>query len=171
MKKSSSYINTILFILLIVLILCYFGIFKFTYSESFGPGMNNNYRLNPGAYPNSSDKPILYGDYNVKQNTGVTKNNNYNIWKDYPVYPSSYKQQTNNKRYWNTPDNGMCSPAEFCGTPYSPTNIKIDNLKDEIDHSYNKKTDEDEKEKSTDKNKRRTFGRNVNKQIQNEFNF
>lgn len=48
---------------------------------------------------------------------------------------------------------------------------ELDNLKDEIDHSYNKKTDEDEKEKSTDKNKRRTFGRNVNKQIQNEFNF
>jgi hypothetical protein len=128
MKKSSSYINTILFILLIVLVLCYFGIFKFTYSESFGPGMNNNYRLNPGAYPNSSDKPILYGDYNVKQNTGVTKNNNYNIWKDYPVYPSSYKQQTNNKRYWSTPDNGTCSPAEFCGTPYSPTNIKINKV-------------------------------------------
>ena len=128
MKKSSSYINTILFILLIVLILCYFGIFKFTYSESFGPGMNNNYRLSPGVYPNSSDNPILYGDYNVKQNTDVTKNNNYNIWKDYPVYPSSYKQQTNNKRYWSTPDNGTCSPAEFCGTPYSPTNIKIDKV-------------------------------------------
>jgi hypothetical protein len=128
MKKSSSYINTILFILLIVLILCYFGIFKFTYSESFGPNINNNYRLEPGAYPVSDDKPILYGDYNVKQNTGVTKNNNYNIWKDYPVYQSSYKQQTNNKRYWSTPDNGTCSPAEFCGTPYSPTNIKIDKV-------------------------------------------
>jgi DNA modification methylase len=48
---------------------------------------------------------------------------------------------------------------------------ELDNLKDEIDHSYNKKTDENQKEKLTDKNKRRTFGRNVNKQIQNEFNF
>ena len=48
---------------------------------------------------------------------------------------------------------------------------ELDNLKDEIDHSYNKKTNEDQKEKATDKNKRRTFGRNVNKQIQNEFNF
>jgi len=128
MKKSSSYINTILFILLIVLILCYFGIFKFTSKEAFGPGMNNNYRLEPGEYPLSDDKPLLNGDYNVKQNTGVTKNNNYNIWKNYPVYPSSYKQETNNKRYWSTPDNGTCSPAEFCGTPYSPTNIKIDKV-------------------------------------------
>ena len=121
MKKSSSYINTILFILLIVLILCYFGIFKFTSKEAF------EYKRH-SKYPKSQDVPLLYGDYNVKQNTGVTKNNNYNIWKDYPVYPSSYKQQTNNKRYWSTPDNGTCSPAEFCGTPYSPTNIKIDKV-------------------------------------------
>ena len=128
MKKSSNYINTILFILLIVIILCYFGIFKFTYSESFGPNMNNNYRLSPGQYPNSSDNPILYGYYNVKQNTGVTKNNNTNIWKDYPVYPSSFKQQTNNRRYWKTPDNGKCSTAEFCGTPYADTDIKINNV-------------------------------------------
>jgi DNA modification methylase len=48
---------------------------------------------------------------------------------------------------------------------------ELDILKDEIDHSYNKKTDENEKEKLIDKNKKRTFGRNVNKQIQDEFNF
>jgi len=128
MKKSSTYINSILFILLVVLILCYFGIFKFSYSESFASNMNNDNMLEPGEYPISDDKPLLYGDYNIKQNTNVTKNNNYNIWKEYPVYPSSYKQETNNKRYWSTPDNGTCSPAEFCGTPYSPTNIKIDKV-------------------------------------------
>ena len=128
MKKSSSCINSILFILLVILLVCYLGISKLTSFEAFGPNINNNYRLEPGAYPVTDDKPILYGEYNVKQNTNVTKNNNYNIWKDYPVYPSSYKQQTNNKRYWSTPDNGTCSPAEFCGTPYSPTNIKIDKV-------------------------------------------
>lgn len=128
MKKSTSYINSILFILLIVLLVCYFGMSKITSFETFGPNMNNNYRLEPGAYPVSDDKPLLYDDYNIKTNTNVTKNNNYNIWKSYPVNQSSYKQQTNNKRYWNTPDNGTCSPAEFCGTPYSSTNIKIDKV-------------------------------------------
>lgn len=128
MKKSPNYINSILFIILIVFVLCYFGIFKFTSSEAFGPNMNNNYMLMPAKYPISVNEPLLYGDYNVKSNTNVTKNNNYNIWKDYPVYTSSYKQETNNKRYWSTPDNGMCSPAEFCGTPYSPTKVKIDKV-------------------------------------------
>ena len=56
----------------------------------------------------------------------LQKNNDYNIWKEYPVYPNSYKQETNNKRYWTTPDNGTCSPAEFCGTPYEKTEQKKD---------------------------------------------
>ena len=121
MKKTSSYINTILFIFLILLVLCYFGIFKFTSKEAF------EYKRH-SRYPKSQDVPLLYGYYNVKENTNVTKNNNYNIWKDYPVYENSYEQETNNKRYWSTPDNGMCSPAEFCGTPYSKTDITKDKV-------------------------------------------
>lgn len=128
MKKSSSYINTILFIFLILLVLCYFGIFKFTSKEAFESNMNNDNLLRPGRYPKTQDVPLLYGYYNVKDNTNVTKNNNYNIWKDYPVYKNSYEQETNNKRYWSTPDNGLCSPAEFCGTPYRKTDIKKDKV-------------------------------------------
>ena len=128
MKKTSSYVNSILFILLIVLVLCYFGIFKIVSIETFGRVMNNNNRLSPGEYSISVNEPILYGDYNVKEDTGVTKNNRSDIWKDYPVYPSSFKQETNNRRYWKTPDNGMCSTAEFCGTPYYDTDIEIDKV-------------------------------------------
>ena len=128
MKKLSNYINSILFILLILLVLCYFGIFKFISTETFESNMNNDNLLRPGKYSISDDKPLLHGYYNIKDNTNVTKNNNYNIWKEYPVYENSYKQETNNKRYWETPDNGLCSPAEFCGTPYSPTNVKKDKL-------------------------------------------
>jgi hypothetical protein len=125
MKKISNYVNIILIIFVIVLALCYLGVLKITSKESFESNMNNDNLLRPGKYSVSVDKPLLHGYYNVKDNTNVTKNNNYNIWEDYPVYENSYKQETNNKRYWSTPDNGLCSPAEFCGTPYSPTNIKI----------------------------------------------
>jgi hypothetical protein len=121
MKKSLTYINSILLILFIVIVLYYFEIFKFASKEAF------EYKRH-SKYPKSQDEPLLYGYYNVKKNTNVTKNNNYNIWEEYPVYPNSYKQETNNKRYWSTPDNGLCSPAEFCGTPYSPTNIKKDKV-------------------------------------------
>ena len=126
-KMMSSFnisINSVLFVILVLLFLSYLGIIKIYNKETFMPNINNNNQLAPGSYPLSATEPILYGDYNVKKDTNVTKNNNYNIWKQLPVYPSSYKQQTNNVRYWNTPDNGLCSPAEFCGTPYENTKIK-----------------------------------------------
>ena len=125
MKKSTNNINNILFIFLIILVLCYFGLFKFVSKEAFqSSSMVNDNLLRPGKYPISEDKPLLAGYYNIKDNTNVTKNNNYNIWEEYPVYENSYKQETNNKKYWSIPDNGLCSPAEFCGTLYTPTKIK-----------------------------------------------
>ena len=99
MKKSSSYINTILFIFLILLVVCYFGIFKFMSKEAFESKINSNNRLSPGQYPKSQDELLLRGYYNIKENTNVTKNNNYNIWKEYPVYTNSYKKETNNKDF------------------------------------------------------------------------
>lgn len=119
-------INFFLVVLVIFLVLVFIGAIKVYHTETFAPNMNNNNQLEPGNFPISSTQPILYGDYKVKQNTNVTKNNDYNIWKEYPVYPNSYKQETNNKRYWTTPDNGTCSPAEFCGTPYERTEQKKD---------------------------------------------
>ena len=118
------FINTILVILVVFLVLVFMGAIKVYHTETFAPNMNNNNKLEPGKFPLSDTQPLLYGDYKVKQNTNVTKDNNYNIWKEYPVYPSSYKQETNNKRYWTTPDNGTCQPAEFCGTPYEKTEQK-----------------------------------------------
>jgi hypothetical protein len=128
-KMISSFnisINSVLFVILVLVLLSYFGIIHVYHKETFIPNINNNNQLMPGVYPISDTAPLLVGDYKVKKNTNVTKNNNYNIWKQLPVYPSSYKQQTNNVRYWGTPDNGLCSPAEFCGTPYEKTKIKID---------------------------------------------
>lgn len=125
MKNASSkrygmdfIINTILCIILVILVLGFIGVIKIYNRETFVP---NNHHLEPAEFPVSVTQPLLYNDYNVKSNTNVTKNNNFNIWKEYPIYRSSYEQKTNNRRYWKTPDNGMCSPAEFCGTPYEDT--------------------------------------------------
>jgi hypothetical protein len=120
------FINIILVVLVVFLVLFFIGTIKVYHTETFAPNMNNNNKLGPAEFPISDTQPLLHGYYKVKQNTNVTKNNDYNIWKEYPVYPSSYKQETNNKRYWTTPDNGMCSPAEFCGTPYAKTEQKKD---------------------------------------------
>ena len=86
--------------------------------------MNNNNKLEPGEFPISVTQPLLYEDYEVKKNTNVTKNSESTVWKEYPIYPSSYKQETNNKEYWTSPDDGTCMPAEFCGTPYEKTQQK-----------------------------------------------
>ena len=119
------FIDISLIVLVVFLILVFIGTIKVYHTETFAPNMNNNNKLMPNEV--SSDgkaQLLLYGDYNVKQNTDITKNNNFNIWKEYPVYPSSYKQITNNKKQWTTPDVGTCSPAEYCGTPYEETEQK-----------------------------------------------
>ena len=119
------FIDFILIVLVVFLVLVFIGTIKVYHTETFAPNMNNNNQLVPEDFTkNGREQLLLYGDYNVKENTEVTKNNNFNIWKDYPVYPSSYKQITNNRRHWTTPDAGICSPAEFCGTPYKKTEQK-----------------------------------------------
>lgn len=116
------FIDIILVVLVVFLILVFIGTIKVYHTETFAPNMNNDNQLSPNDFTkDGKEQLLLYGDYNVKENTEVTKNNNFNIWKEYPVYPSSYKQITNNKRQWTTPDVGKCSPAEFCGTPYKET--------------------------------------------------
>lgn len=116
------FIDVILIVLVVFLVLVFIGTIKVYHTETFTPNMNNNNQMVPEDFTkNGGEQLLLYGDYDVKENTEVTKNNNFNIWKDYPVYPSSFKQITNNRKTWTTPDAGICSPAEFCGTPYKET--------------------------------------------------
>ena len=118
------FINFILIILVVFLVMVFIGTVKVYHTETFAPNMNNNNKLEPGEFPISVTQPLLYEDYEVKKNTNVTKNNESTVWKEYPVYPSSYKQETNNKQHWTSPDDGTCLPAEFCGTPYEKTKQK-----------------------------------------------
>ena len=77
-------INSVLCVILVFLFLSYLGIIKVYHKETFMPNINNNNQLMPGAYPVSDNVPILADEYKVKKNTNVTKNNNTNIWKQYP---------------------------------------------------------------------------------------
>jgi len=76
--------------------------------------------LNPDKYPLSVEKPLLRGFYKEKKNPGITNNEAKDIYQNYPVYPASCPQN-NNIRYWKTPNNGQCEPAEFCGGLYETT--------------------------------------------------
>lgn len=88
------------------------------YTESF---VN---RLSKSNFPESQDNTILVNDYPTKQPQELTKHTYEQNSKLAPVSPmSSYEQVTNNKKYWNTPNNGSCSPAEFCGSMYGSKKI------------------------------------------------
>lgn len=81
--------------------------------------------LTPGMYPISSDVPILYEDYPLKKTIGVSNNTYADNYPNYPIFDSSYEQKTNNVRYWSTPNNGLCSPADFCNGIYDKKKIDI----------------------------------------------
>jgi len=70
----------------------------------------------------ASAHPLL--DYPVKSPGGVSDMSSDDLWSYYPVFDNGYAQYTNNVRYWATPNNGKCSPSEFCGTMYNDKSIK-----------------------------------------------
>jgi len=81
--------------------------------------------MEPGNYPISVSKPILYDTYKVKENPGlstrtVRENNNL----DYPIFPAG-SCGPNNIRYWRRPNNGKCAPSNICGGIYESTEQKI----------------------------------------------
>jgi len=61
----------------------------------------------------------ILDDY-PKIGKNLTTDNTYNkIWWHYPTFTEgSYKQLTNNLKYWINPDEGTCIRADFCGAVY-----------------------------------------------------
>ena len=104
-----------LLFLILALLLALIGSFFYT------PVRENfiSHLLQPGIFPESVSKPILYGDYPLQKGTlGLSDLNSKSLSSYYPIFPSSYLQRTNNVRYWATPNDGTCAPASMCGTLY-----------------------------------------------------
>jgi len=78
-----------------------------------------------GEYPRDQVNPLLYEDYPLKKPKMELSNlGSEQLYKFYPVFPAN-STQINNIRYWKTPNNGKCSPAEFCDAYYGEKNIPI----------------------------------------------
>lgn len=84
------------------------------------------FALSPGSFPDASAHPLLHNDYPLitNDNVGVSNLSSTDLGSYYPVFDASYAQYTNNVRYWQTPNNGKCTPPEFCGTMYANKPIK-----------------------------------------------
>lgn len=119
MKKNSR----TEFLLLIVVIVAVLGscFIQKKFYENY-EGMNIN--LLPSSYPSGVEVPILVKDYPLKQPAKLNSNTS-NLWKDYPIFSSSFDQKTNNVKYWKNPNNGLCSPLEFCNTLYKNKTLNI----------------------------------------------
>ena len=82
--------------------------------------------LTPGIFPESVSKPILNGFYplqDVPPGEGVSPNTSADNFLLYPLFPAAHCE-TNNKRFWTIPDNGLCSRAEMCETLYNKKTIR-----------------------------------------------
>jgi hypothetical protein len=112
-----------------------FALISFLIINKYKEGFIN---LTPGNFPVSISEPILFGDYPTKDIMGISMNSYEDNYPAYPVFGSSYGQFTNNVRYWATPDNGDCAPAEFCNSLYNEKNINIKKTPNPIPFSSSK---------------------------------
>jgi len=111
--------SLLLFLLLIVILTNTYMPSKETFSVIHDP-------LRPGSFPDTIDKPLLKNDYPLKSilpGEGVSANESQDNYLLYPTFKAR-SCKTNNIRYWTTPDNGLCSRAEMCGTLYDKKHIK-----------------------------------------------
>ena len=82
--------------------------------------------LTPGEYPREQTYPLLYEDYPLKKpKMELSTLGSEQLYKYYPVF-SADSTKINNIRYWKTPNNGKCSPAEFCDAYYGEKKIPTD---------------------------------------------
>jgi len=76
--------------------------------------------VDSGIYPKSVTQPILTNSYPLKTPGGLSSWNYSSQWKLFPIWSvGSYKQKTNNVRYWEQPCNGTAAPADMCGGLYN----------------------------------------------------
>ena len=112
-KKYNKYLLLIIIIILSYLAIAY--LYKY----------NKNGFSNLGPYPQSVDLPILMGDYPYTDRKTVSNDSYNDIWWYRPIFRlGSFKQLTNNLRYYRNPDDGTCITAEFCGALYKDKNTK-----------------------------------------------
>lgn len=87
-----------------------------------GNNMETFTNLTPGVYPLSTEVPLL-NEYPLKNMNALSNNTAEDNSSYYPIFDSSYKQITNNVKYWASPNNGKCTPPDFCGALYKNKQI------------------------------------------------
>jgi hypothetical protein len=79
-----------------------------------------------GPYPASLQNPIL-NSYQANPRPQLSTLSYAQMSRSYPVYPAN-SLTNNNIRNWPLPNNGTCSPAEFCNALYEPNPISVNRM-------------------------------------------
>ena len=118
--------NCVFFYVLVTGILCLIAYRYYnSYKSKIRSGFSNFISKQAGNYPSADDLPILTDVYPYTGSKHVTDNTYNDIWWHYPIFrEGSYKQITNNLRYYNNPDEGTCIRADFCGALYKEKDNK-----------------------------------------------
>ena len=104
------------YLMVLLLIFSCRNLYILSFQEGFYSG--EDMLKTVGQYPKSLEGGYL-DSYPLVKNPGVSTNSASTIWQEYPIFQvGSYDQITNNIRYPATPDEGTCTPAEFCGSIY-----------------------------------------------------
>ena len=107
----------------LILILGTIIIVSIIVSSFLNSRLNENFTsLSPGGYPCTQDTLPLEGWYTAKQQPNVSDLSMYEQYDLYPVY-SAGSTELNNKRHWEQPENGKCSPPDMCGNVYEKLNV------------------------------------------------
>jgi hypothetical protein len=76
-------------------------------------------------YPLTENNALVQGSYKISGKNGVSRDQGSKIWWHYPIFKvGSFKQLTNNLRYYKNPDTGNCMAADFCGALYKDNKDK-----------------------------------------------
>lgn len=87
-------------------------------------GMTAGYSLEPELINTERPSMLLDCDYPLQVKPGVSDLTNQTLWHYRPVLPIN-APESNNLRYWKSPNNGSCIPADMCGGIYADKTIKI----------------------------------------------
>ena len=77
-----------------------------------------------GIYPCSQTDVLVQDTYPITGVNSVSDQSADKMWTKYPIFElGSSKQMTNNIRYPNNPDDGRCTPANFCYALYKDKDL------------------------------------------------
>jgi hypothetical protein len=119
MKFSSVFINIIyvLFAFIVARVLFHF-LFKSFFGKRRGSCKERFSNLQPGAYPLSSDVPLLYDTFPVRNPAVLISGTNDLKKYSTVVEVGNFAQTTNNAKHLVSPEDGSCTPPSFCGALY-----------------------------------------------------